>query len=412
MSIRRRSTVHDLASLRLHPDGSRVQNNGLCDRQIDGTNTRTSRLAKYTARDAQGNWIARDAGGLGAVKQRKSGKSRVGGREKGKGKDVAMEDRESFDLGIFVPDEGSEQRRSPDSLDVHEGSSQSDDRKDIVVKDARAKKRRRFYHDFSFLGVPHSSSPAAPLLASSADAGPSFEPIPLYDQTFLPMPSSELLKGIHHFASEYYSANGCLYDAAREARRQRKARKLMKLKNRVAGGSGRRVVDSDFDSDDDSKHIDDAGEDEEGAEHRDLGESSEKEDKSPKSEKQKKRRSKELPRQDMYKAFDGSALMPTSGMLLQEHVAQLMSAVPSKEWEQQMLAQEAGEGAAKRGKRAQKKVEQVGDSVEDDEEISEQKQKDIGSTRTRSREEKTDNGIDSSDERQSESASSKDDSGD
>ena len=61
MSTRRLSTVHDLASLRLHPDGTRVQNN---DKNL------RIRASKYAARDSKGNWYARDAGGTGQVKQR------------------------------------------------------------------------------------------------------------------------------------------------------------------------------------------------------------------------------------------------------------------------------------------------------------------------------------------------------
>jgi hypothetical protein len=63
-TARRRSTVYDFSTLRLHPDGSRVTiksptASGLCD-----TRTRT------TGRDTRGNRVARDAAGLGVVPKR------------------------------------------------------------------------------------------------------------------------------------------------------------------------------------------------------------------------------------------------------------------------------------------------------------------------------------------------------
>ena len=63
MSARRRSTVHDFSTLRLHPDGSRVEINSPTRSDHD------SRTRK-TGRDARGNRIARDAAGLGVVPKR------------------------------------------------------------------------------------------------------------------------------------------------------------------------------------------------------------------------------------------------------------------------------------------------------------------------------------------------------
>ncbi len=61
---RRRNTIYDFSTLRLHPDGSRVTiksptRSGLCD-----TRTRT------TGCDTHGNRVARDAAGLGVVPKR------------------------------------------------------------------------------------------------------------------------------------------------------------------------------------------------------------------------------------------------------------------------------------------------------------------------------------------------------
>jgi hypothetical protein len=62
-TARRRSTVHDFSTLRLHPDGSRVAINSPTRSDHD------SRTHK-TGRDARGNRIARDAAGLGVVPKR------------------------------------------------------------------------------------------------------------------------------------------------------------------------------------------------------------------------------------------------------------------------------------------------------------------------------------------------------
>jgi hypothetical protein len=63
-TARRRSTVHDFSSLRLHPDGSRVAIHSPA--RVD---LRDSRI-RNTGRDARGNRVARDAAGLGAVPKR------------------------------------------------------------------------------------------------------------------------------------------------------------------------------------------------------------------------------------------------------------------------------------------------------------------------------------------------------
>ena len=63
MSIRRKSTAHDLATLRLHPDGSRVQQSSVNARH---------RTAGSTVVDPRGNWIAKDAGGKSSVKTRRN----------------------------------------------------------------------------------------------------------------------------------------------------------------------------------------------------------------------------------------------------------------------------------------------------------------------------------------------------
>lgn len=126
MSTRRLSTVHDLASLRLHPDGTRVQNN---DKNL------RIRASKYAARDSKGNWYARDAGGTGEVKQRFA-KSR-------------REDAE---------EEESSAAEEANSKGKQRAGSESEDEREF--KDYRARKRRRYLADESFIAPTTSGAPS------------------------------------------------------------------------------------------------------------------------------------------------------------------------------------------------------------------------------------------------------------
>ena len=63
-TARRRSTVHDFSTLRLHPDGSRVAIHSPAR-----IGFRFSRM-RNTGRDTRGNRVARDAAGLGVVPKR------------------------------------------------------------------------------------------------------------------------------------------------------------------------------------------------------------------------------------------------------------------------------------------------------------------------------------------------------
>ena len=63
-TARRRSTVHDFSTLRLHPDGSRVAIHSPTRTDLRDSQTRN------TGRDTRGNRVARDAAGLGAVPKR------------------------------------------------------------------------------------------------------------------------------------------------------------------------------------------------------------------------------------------------------------------------------------------------------------------------------------------------------
>lgn len=164
---RRRTTVHDLASLRVHPDGSRVQNantlSHLQDDVIPGVSSQTNlRSSKYIAQDARGNWIARDAGGAGLVK-RKYRK-----QDKGKGRATDLDDEGVDDV---VTDEED-------------------------AKDSRAIKRQKFLHDYSFLtgsGFEDELPPSSLGEPSSSTLDPSPSNVPYS----LPVPSSVSNTQIH-----------------------------------------------------------------------------------------------------------------------------------------------------------------------------------------------------------------------
>ena len=145
---RRRTTVHDVAALRVHRDGTRVANSD--------TNRR-SRRAKYTVRDARGNWIAKDAGGLGTVTLR------PGASQKEK---EDAEDDDASETGADEELKEEELRASQRKGKGKERAIESGDEggEDIAVN-ARARKRRRFDEDFSFLS-PRASPALLPLQTS------------------------------------------------------------------------------------------------------------------------------------------------------------------------------------------------------------------------------------------------------
>jgi len=273
---RRRNTVHDLAALRLHPDGSRVH---VIDRQ-----------SKYIAKDPRGNLIAVDAGGSGTVKKRR----RV--------QDPNDEEQETIDIDGVV---SASEQHDPHSDDTskHKGKGK---RKVKAVKDPRAKKRQTFYEDFSFVDRTKPWDWKA--------EGPSA------------IPSSDLLKCIHYFATEFYTDRGQLLDATRDARREKKQRKLEKQR-RQRESENRASETENSTSDEESVEIDNRS---------GTGESS---SVAAKGGKGKERLHGQRVR-DMYKIFDGTALMAL-GMIFQEHVVKLLQSDVAPDWEQSML--EAGD---------------------------------------------------------------------
>lgn len=167
--------MHDLASLRLHPDGSRVQNIASSSVSAEAVveintarasaNTRT-RPVRTTVRDAQGNCIARDAGGRATVKFKRRVR-KVGGKG-----------AEGSNSGEELD---SEHGTREHSLDLDGGTEGEEGSKG--VKDARAKKRMKFLHDYSFLET-NFSPPQLGL------PGPSNLSHSAADTLDLPVPSS------------------------------------------------------------------------------------------------------------------------------------------------------------------------------------------------------------------------------
>lgn len=135
MNVPRRSTVYDLASLRLHTDGSRVY-------QSSSTNLKP-RNAKFALRDIRGNWIARDAGGTAKVPRWKNVPTSAT-------EDGSVE-LEELSQSNFVEPELEEREKQGDEED-EEGDEQNILKRKPKRIDRRTAKRRKFAHDHSYLG--------------------------------------------------------------------------------------------------------------------------------------------------------------------------------------------------------------------------------------------------------------------
>ena len=113
---KRRNTAHDCATLRLHPDGRRV--NLHSPKRRDPFHP--------TGRDARGNRVARDAAGLGVIPKRPA----------------TLEDGR-IETASFGPD-------------VSENESRN-----VKPRRSNRKKRRRLNHDVEFLRDPRIVSGSA-----------------------------------------------------------------------------------------------------------------------------------------------------------------------------------------------------------------------------------------------------------
>lgn len=169
----RRSTIHDVAALRLHPDGSRVATGG---------KSKAKKQNKRIIQDHRGNWVAQDAAGLAGIKRRRAAADDEQDKEaEGEvfdltGVDELMKDAEKEDKG---------KQRADDMQD--EGDSQ---RRGRSTKKA---KRQRFVEDLSFIGGSHTGD-----LDASSGASLATETYPsghvssrdLTEVNALPNPSS------------------------------------------------------------------------------------------------------------------------------------------------------------------------------------------------------------------------------
>ncbi|KAK0491599.1 hypothetical protein IW261DRAFT_1323790 [Armillaria novae-zelandiae] len=260
MPPRRRTTIYDFSSLRVHTDGTRVE-------QTDRNRRPVSH--KNTARDSRGNWTARDAAGQWRVKRRRRNSSPI------------------------EPDEGKGKQKALES---------SEEEPTIVTK--RAQKRRKFVEDFSFLDV---DVPAASYQVTSG-AVQGNDPV----FSYFSAPSSDLLKCVHHFASVYYSERGQLLNASKQYRLERKARQMKRLAK-----AKREESNDDRDPLDEDGHLQDTEQPASDEEEPDDKEAR------PRRRGQKPKNRIGVSRRDMYKLMDGTALMAI-GILLQEHVAHLL----------------------------------------------------------------------------------------
>ncbi|KAF8625490.1 hypothetical protein AX15_005349 [Amanita polypyramis BW_CC] len=296
MAYPRYSTVYDFTNLRIHRDGTRVA-------QSD-ENYRISK-SQRAVKDANGYWIARDAGGLGTVKTR-SGYVRPGAGEGGE-----------HDLL------GSEERK----CDGTDGMSVENEHKLRKRPNIRTERQRRFGDDMDFLDFSHSAASSSTM-----------------QELCLPVPSSDLLKSIHYFAASFYTDRGQLSKLSKQEKRVRERAKSVPRK-----GKRRRLEDS---LNDEGLH----GKQEHGA----SASMSDETRRTPDTLHDIRRKH----RQDMYKVMDGSALMAL-GMIVQEHVAQLVRGRVPEGWEDDLM-QDVNESEE------EMEGEDVGDGVDEDEKGSDE----------------------------------------
>ncbi|KAK7059115.1 hypothetical protein VNI00_001740 [Paramarasmius palmivorus] len=292
----RQSTVYDLSSLRLHANSERVQS----DRRF-----RRSQLA---VRDSRGNWIAKDAGGLGRVTRYRTIRDKEQGREMSV--DVARSEDEGLTSG---------------------GMAVTNSEEEPVIKTKRARKRRKFYNDFDYIAsqTTHGSSSSTPQ-PEGLPLESTFSPNPVN----LPPPSSDLLKCLHYVTNQYYHEHGQLLNSSKDYRREKKERRLAKLGTRHPRPLHAKTADEDEEDGSDSESSDES-DNSDGDE--DAKKSSEPMREAENKKKRRKKRKGEPKRQktmlvDMYRTMNGSALMAL-GMLIQEHVIESLTPRIPEDWE-------------------------------------------------------------------------------
>lgn len=205
MAAGRKSTIHDLTSLRLHPDGRRVPPNPLATgpsntqgssnskgkakadpqtprepedllyvpRHARGVHTKKT---KYAVKDARGNWIARDAVGFVGVPREV--------KKRRKSLEEAIDEDEEEDVAVMGEGEGS----SSGSPKEGEGCRARKRRKGLVEK------------DFALLGRYENVEEGAVETLASGSSG-----------TSLPLPSSVCILSLYSYSSNStegaYSSN-------------------------------------------------------------------------------------------------------------------------------------------------------------------------------------------------------------
>ncbi|KAF9004308.1 hypothetical protein BDQ17DRAFT_1354913 [Cyathus striatus] len=281
MSGRRLPTVFDFSALRLHPDGRRVKQN---------------QSARGIDLDHAPN-VVFSRGHVGVpkrVKVRDEDAIPRLGKGKGKGKLV----------------------------DGLEPEDEEDVRPRKKRRDIRPARRRDFLQDLSFLDeYTNLSQPSSRSISRHVSPDPSGSrsatntPAPTQHAaphpigpSDLPLPSSDLLKCIHHFASTYYTEHGEMLQIAQQYRKEKKERQHSTEPTRK-----KKRLDEDLDDD-----------------HEEHSSSGNKEEGTSRKPAPRKRRPKVY--RDMYKMFDGTALMAI-GMLVQGYVESMLTPKVPPNWE-------------------------------------------------------------------------------
>lgn len=198
-------------------------------------------------------------------------------------------------------------------------SDEEDSTGDRTGRNFRARKRRSFTENFSFLApspprrvflrTESTSEGDSSSSSSSSSSDSESEEIKIK----LPDPSPELLKCIHHFASRYYQEKGVLSNRSRGYRDERKTRRSKECVSNVHDQTTNKTAlwtrDSSLDADDDQRED----------EKNELEDEDEWEDEEDDGE----NASRNEEHKDMYKALDGSALVAI-GIILQEQIAHAM----------------------------------------------------------------------------------------
>ena len=142
-SKQRRNTVYDLTALRIHHDDFRIPS--------AETNYRYRRDKKIT-RDVRGNWVAKDAGGMGKVPWYKKVEDEGEGDE-GEGEDI---DLDGVERRVSKRKRGKEKDNpeEEEGEDEDEDEGEGKDSSSGSEEEYRRGHRRHFYEDLSYLDDP------------------------------------------------------------------------------------------------------------------------------------------------------------------------------------------------------------------------------------------------------------------